>query len=111
MRGLYKEALHKYVDDPLGYFATPQEYYETVIKWEKERHGFDVKKEWICITPGIVPALYWAVKTYVKPGEAVIINTPVYYPFKNAIPCRRLQVHRVSACGNGPYIYYRLRKI
>lgn len=62
-----KEALHKYVDDPLGYFATPQEYYETVIKWEKERHGFDVKKEWICITPGIVPALYWAVKTYVKP--------------------------------------------
>ena len=80
-----KEALHKYVDDPLGYFATPQEYYETVIKWEKERHGFDVKKEWICITPGIVPALYWAVKTYVKPGEAVIINTPVYYPFKNAI--------------------------
>lgn len=86
MRGLLlKEALHKLVDDPLGYFATPQEYYETVIKWEKERHGFDVKKEWICITPGIVPALYWAVKTYVKPGEAVIINTPVYYPFKNAI--------------------------
>lgn len=80
-----KEALHKYVDDPLGYFATPAEYYDAVIKWEKERHGFDVKKEWISVTPGIVPALYWAVKTFVKPGEAVIINTPVYYPFKNAI--------------------------
>lgn len=94
-----REALHKYSDDPLGYFATPKSYYETVAKWEKERHGFDIKYRWISVTPGIVPALHWAVRAFVEPGEAVMINAPVYYPFKNAIVnggCKCVESHLVA---------------
>lgn len=80
-----KEALHRYVDMPLGYFATPDSYFEAVAEWEKERHGYEIKKEWICVTPGIVPALHWAVRSLTAPGDSVMISTPVYYPFMNAV--------------------------
>lgn len=79
------DALKEYISHPLGYFATPAAYYDAVIKWEKEQHGYEVKKEWISITPGIVPALYWSTHIFTKPGDAVLINSPVYYPFKSAI--------------------------
>lgn len=80
-----REALHKYIEMPLGYFATPQSYYKAVAAWEKEQHGYYVEKEWICVTPGIVPALHWAVRTFTRPGDSVLISTPVYYPFMNAV--------------------------
>ncbi|MEG1873649.1 MAG: MalY/PatB family protein, partial [Ruthenibacterium sp.] len=88
-----QEALRSYIETPMGYFSTPDSYYNTVIKWEKEHHGYEIKREWICVTPGIVPALHWAVRTFTKPGDSVMISTPVYYPFMNAIhnsPQRRL---------------------
>ena len=78
-------ALHKYVELPLGYFKTPDSYYDAVIHWEKDQHGYEIKKEWICVTPGIVPALHWSVRTFTQPGDSVMISTPVYYPFMNAI--------------------------
>lgn len=40
-------ALHKYVELPLGYFKTPDSYYDAVIHWEKDQHGYEIKKEWI----------------------------------------------------------------
>lgn len=79
------EALKQYVSYPLGYFKTPESYYDAVIQWEKQRHGYDVQREWICVTPGIVPALHWAVRTFTQPGDSVMISTPVYYPFMNAV--------------------------
>lgn len=79
------KALHAYIEEPLGYFSTPESYYEAIIDWEKRRHDYDIKKEWICVTPGIVPALHWAVRTLTKPGDSIMVSTPVYYPFMNAI--------------------------
>lgn len=79
------KALHAYIDAPLGYFSTPDSYFEAVMQWEKERHGYQVRKEWICVTPGIVPALHWAVRTLTAPGDSVMVSTPVYYPFMNAV--------------------------
>lgn len=79
------KALTQYVKLPLGYFKTPDSYYEAIIQWEKKQHRYDIKKEWICVTPGIVPALHWSVRTFTQPGDGIMISTPVYYPFMNAI--------------------------
>lgn len=67
-----------------GYTRPWQGYYDAVTGWMKRRHNWDVQAEWIVTTPGIVTALYDAVKAYAKPGEGVILLTPVYGPFYGA---------------------------
>lgn len=65
----------------LGYTAPTDEYYDAVVSWMKRRHDFDVKKEWMLQTPGVVDALGLLIQATTKAGEGVIILTPVYYPF------------------------------
>ncbi len=79
------EALEKYIRLPMGYFKTPESYYEAIQRWEKEKHGYEIQRDWICVTPGIVPALHWAVRTLTQPGESVMVSAPVYYPFYSAV--------------------------
>ena len=68
-----------------GYSAPTADFYASVIHWMKRRHDWEVAPEWICITPGVVPALNMLVRTFVSPGEKVLIQPPVYHPFKKAI--------------------------
>jgi cystathionine beta-lyase len=68
-----------------GYAIPPPSYYEAVISWMRRRQGWEVQPEWICLTPGVVPALHLLVGTFVKPGEKVLVQPPVYYPFYRAI--------------------------
>ena len=81
------QALHKCVDEmnPYGYQNLSEEYYEAVISWMKRRHHFDVKKEWICFSGGVVNALNQSVKRLTQPNDGVIIFTPVYGPFYRAV--------------------------
>lgn len=65
----------------LGYTSPTDKYYDAVISWMKRRHDFDVKKEWIIQTPGVVDALGLLIQASTKAGDGVIILTPVYYPF------------------------------
>lgn len=69
----------------LGYTSPTDEYYDAVISWMKRKHDFDVKKEWIIQTPGVVDALAILIQATTKPGDGVIILTPVYYPFDMAV--------------------------
>lgn len=79
-------ALQSYVTQgAFGYYRTPDSYYEAFINWEKTQHGFEVQKEWIRFSPGVVSAFYWIVQFMTEPGDAVIVTTPVYYPFMNSI--------------------------
>ena len=81
-----RKGLKKYIDEAiLGYTGATNKYYEAVISWMKRRHNFEVEKDWIVCTSGVVAALYTGVKAYLKEGEGAIIFTPVYYPFYNAI--------------------------
>ena len=74
--------LKEYIEtQALGYTEATDTYYDAVAGWMKDRHGWDVKREWIVTTPGIVLALGLAVRAFTQPGECVIIMTPVYYPF------------------------------
>ena len=79
------EALHRYVDKPLGYYRIPDSYYEAFIDWEKRYHGYTVEREWLRFSPGVVPAIHWAIQCFTVPGDAVLVTIPVYYPFMNAV--------------------------
>ena len=68
-----------------GYAAVTDDYYQAVINWMKDRHDFDVLKEWIVCTPGVVTALKLAVKAFTKENDNVMIMKPVYYPFDASI--------------------------
>ncbi|MBG9983520.1 pyridoxal phosphate-dependent aminotransferase [Aerococcaceae bacterium DSM 111022] len=54
---------------------------ESYIGWVKRRHNWDIKPEWVLNTPGVVTALDVAIAAYTKPGDGILINKPVYYPF------------------------------
>lgn len=80
------KGIKKYLESAiLGYTGIYEDYYESVINWMKKRHEFEIKKEWIVTSPGVVSAIYDCVRAYTKEKDGVIIFTPVYYPFYNAI--------------------------
>lgn len=68
-----------------GYSRPADSYFESVSNWMRERHHWGVKREWIVQTPGVVFALATSVKAYTQPGDAVLIQQPVYYPFSEVI--------------------------
>ena len=68
-----------------GYPLVPPSFWQAAIDWLKRRHGWEVRKPWMALTPGIVPALNYCVRAFTKPGDGVIIQTPVYHPFYYAI--------------------------
>lgn len=68
-----------------GYSVTPDSYYEAYFNWQQKRHGVQLEKEWIRFSTGVVQELYNLVNIFTEEEDAVIIITPVYYPFHNAI--------------------------
>lgn len=80
------EALHEKVNHGIfGYSVPDENFYETVKNWQKTEHDFDIARHWVVTTPGVVFAIACAIKAFTREEEAVIIQTPVYYPFKNMI--------------------------
>jgi cystathionine beta-lyase len=81
------EALQERATHPIyGYTVTSEDYHSGLIKWMDKRHGWKgVKKDWIIWTPGVVAGLSIAIQAYSHPGDKVIIQPPVYHPFKNQI--------------------------
>ena len=68
-----------------GYVCVPDSYYEAVCRWFSGRHGWKVEKDWIIYTTGVVPALSAAVKALSRPGEKVILQSPVYNCFFSSV--------------------------
>lgn len=68
-----------------GYSELTDSYFESVSGWMRQRHHWEVKRQWLVKTPGVVFALAMAVKAYTDPGDAVLIQQPVYYPFSEVI--------------------------
>ncbi|MEG2354055.1 MAG: MalY/PatB family protein [Clostridium sp.] len=81
-----REAIEKRLShEVFGYTFTPDSYYDAVISWMKKRHDWDVKKEWIKFTPGVVPGINYIIGAFTKPGDEVIVQTPVYHQFFQVI--------------------------
>lgn len=80
------EGLKDYIDHSiLGYTMPNNAFYESVVRWMKDRHQWEIKPDWLVQAPGVVNALFGIVKTFTEPGDGVIIMQPVYYPFSMAI--------------------------
>lgn len=80
------EALHRRVEHGIfGYTKVPAAYYEAVVNWFGRRHGWQIKREWIIYTSGVVPALSAIIKALCAPGDKVLVQTPVYNCFFSSI--------------------------
>ena len=99
------QALRKRLDhEILGYSIRPENFDQSIINWMQKRHGWKIEKNWIDISPGVVPALSAAVLAYSNPGDEIIVQTPVYFPFFHAIKGNsRVQVHNPLRLTNGRY--------
>jgi cystathionine beta-lyase len=77
-----------------GYTVEPADYWPTVIQWIKDHHDWQVERDWITYIPGIVKGIGMAINVFVKEDEKVIIQPPVYHPF------------RLTPLGNGREVVY-----
>lgn len=81
-----RDAIKKRAEHPIyGYSIKPNTYFESIINWLKSRHQWDVGKEEICFSPGVVPGFTLAILAYSKPGDQVVVQPPVYFPFFQAV--------------------------
>lgn len=69
----------------LGYTTRPESLHESIINWMKKRHGWNIKKEWLVYSPGVVTSLNLSVMSFTRPGDSVIIQSPVYPPFFSVV--------------------------
>ena len=81
-----KEELHKIVDRGIfGYSLVGDRYYTAVENWFSRRYGWNVNRNWIVQTPGVVTAISAAIRTCTNPGDGVLIQSPVYHHFFHAV--------------------------
>ncbi|MBN9743480.1 pyridoxal phosphate-dependent aminotransferase [Amycolatopsis sp. A1MSW2902] len=78
--------LRRYLEDAvLGYTLPTEEYWDSVVGWFSRRHSWEVSKDHICLSPGVVRAVFTAVRAYARPGDGIIVQTPGYYSFYRAV--------------------------
>lgn len=77
------DALCKRMEHPIfGYTVEPADYWPTVARWIADHHGWEVKQEWMTYIPGIVKGIGMVINVFVGEDEKVIIQPPVYHPFR-----------------------------
>ena len=77
------DALKRCMEHPIfGYTIEPDDYWPSVMDWLKSHHGWQVEREWLTYIPGIVKGIGLVVNRFLKKGEKVIIQPPVYHPFR-----------------------------
>lgn len=80
------ETIRQRLDHPiLGYSVPPVNFKASFVKWVREHHNWDITEAQTGFVPGIVPALSFAVQCFTDPGDEIIVQPPVYYPFFNVI--------------------------
>lgn len=89
------DALKLRLEHPIfGYTMIPDEYWTTIIQWIESHHGWQIEKEWMSYIPGIVKGIGMVINAFLKPNEKIIIQPPVYHPF------------RLTALGNKREVVY-----
>ena len=81
--GFIVEALKERMEHPVfGYTAQPADYWPTVQKWIRDHHGWETQCSWMTFIPGIVKGIGMVINALLKDDEKVIIQPPVYHPFR-----------------------------
>ncbi|MGB0506889.1 MAG: MalY/PatB family protein [Pikeienuella sp.] len=68
-----------------GYYGDPESYLSAIQGWMSRRHGWEIEKSWIITTAGIVNGVNMAIQAFCRPGDGVIIQSPIYHPFAPSI--------------------------
>lgn len=68
-----------------GYSYRTEGYYTSLINWMQSHHGWAIERDWILFSPGVVPVLFMTTLAFTNPGDKVLIQTPVYPPFYDAV--------------------------
>ncbi len=80
------QALTERAQHPIyGYTLFPDSLYDALIDWMQRRHNWSIERDWVVMCPGVVPSINAAVMAFTQPGEAVIVQPPVYFPFFSAV--------------------------
>ena len=96
-----KRALHPVY----GYTFRDEDYYQSIISWMRRRHGWHIEKDWIVFSPGVVPALNMVLLALTSPGDKVIVQPPVYFPFFTAVKDHERElVYNELLCLNDRYL-------
>jgi len=75
-----------------GYTYYPSSYYDVLLKWFKRRYNWVIKKKWLVFTPGVISAINLTIQAFSNPGDKIIVQNPVYYPFYGAIQTNGRQI-------------------
>ncbi len=88
-----------------GYSRERGTYIDAVKRWHKKYYGRDIQSDWIVVTPGVMFAVAAAVNAFTDENDAVIIQQPVYYPFRDAVVNngRRLVVNELYLGGDNRF--------
>ncbi len=87
------DALKKRLEHEIyAYSVRNEQFFESIAAWLKRRHQWDVPKEAIVFSPGVVPAVNMAVLSYTMPGDRIITQPPVYFPFFFAVRDHRREI-------------------
>ena len=68
-----------------GYSFRGESYHQSIVNWLKRKHNWEIKPEWISFSPGVVAGLTMAIEALSKPGDGVIVQPPVYFPFFDSV--------------------------
>ena len=81
-----------------GYAYPSPEFLQACVDWQKRRNGWEIRPEWISYTPGVNPALVYAIEMWSEPGDGVILQSPVYYPYYDFVRYtgRRIVLNRLT---------------
>lgn len=102
MEAIRKRAEH----DLFGYTFRPESYSQSIVSWLKRRHDWEIKPEWISFSPGVVAGLTMAIEALSKPGDGVIIQPPVYFPFFDSVKgTGREMIENPLRLENGRYFF------
>ena len=96
-----RQAMQRRMDHGIfGYTLVQDDYYQAVISWFQRRYGWDIQRQWIQYTTGVVPAMSAIIRAMTQPGDEVVVLTPVYNCF---FSCIRNQGCRIVDC---PLVYH-----
>jgi len=77
------DAMIKYCNNGiLGYTMPSENYYQSIIHWVEKQYGWVIQKEWLSYAPGVVRGIAFTVQCFTKPLDKIIIQPPVYHPFR-----------------------------
>jgi cystathionine beta-lyase len=89
-----------------GYTFRAESYSQSIVNWLKRRHNWEIKPEWISFSPGVVAGLTMAIEALSKPGDGVIVQPPVYFPFFDSVKgTGREMIENPLKLENGRYYF------